>query len=407
MNKNNYVWTFNAAALGAGIDSAFSLEYHIPASKLKVDPAQLAGSRVWLVIKDGGEHFLYAMITPAIIESYQEGRYKDDFLISAAPFFSVRFLPRHESRKPWKLTTTLGDDEIRECTSDEQGILQDLVDQNHRVGFAPPARSIFDSIPQTVFSDLEHAVPDQLKLTLRTVAFGDIARVRSYPDSISAFSTVALTLLKKNCPQLVETEIIALISALDPMTKKVDKSQFLQEKVMKTLSSLPPIVDTFLEEIDPDKISPRTFIASMPHYSSEWIEKTNDAEQAHEKILKDLVLRLRSRGYKVYKSRSFDVFAEKSGTRLLWEIKSANGFNSVAQGEKGILQLLRYSTALIDDGWKDVKVLLLLQDSNQPGVQQYLSKMGKRAGVELCLYNDGKDWPERVSFVELETVLDL
>lgn len=400
MTKKNHIWIFNAAALGNGTDGAFSLEYHIPATKLKVDPKALVGSRVWLVMKDGSENFLYATITPSVIEIYQEGRYKDDLLLTAEAFFSIRFLPRHESRDPWNLPSLSGDEEIRECTDAEHSTFQEIVERNNRISFSPPSRTVLESVPRTAFTDLEHAVPDQLTSILRTVALGDVARTRSYPDEISVFGGIALTILKITCPEIKEADMVALIAALDPMAKMNDAPEESQQEILTTLSSLPPVVDTFLEEIDPDKISPRTFVAGIQNFSSEWIDKTNNAEQAHEQILKDLTLHLRDKGFKVYKSRSFDLFAEKAGERLLWEIKSAHGLNSVAQGEKGIVQLLRYSTALSGDTWKGVSFSLLLQDSGQTAIQQYLAKMGERAGVDLWLYNEQKDWPQRVSGLE-------
>lgn len=407
MTKNDYVWIFNEAALGSGVDGTFSLEYHIPCAKLKVDPADLTGSRLWLVMKSGSESFLYAMLAPSAIELYEEGKYKDDYLLNSEVFLSVRFLPRHESRESWRLASFQGEEEIRECIHTEQSLFKELIDRNHRVSFAPPSRAVLESVPRTTFNDLERAVPDQIMSTLRTVAFGDVSRTRSFPDSISALGGVTLAILKSVYPQLKEAEAVSLIAALDPMAKTMDTTEKSRQDVLRVLSSLPPVVDTFLEEIDPDKISPRSFVARTSSYSSKWLDKTNDAEQAHERILKDLVLRLRNRGFKVYKSRSFDVFAEKLGARFLWEVKSANGLNSVAQGERGVVQLLRYSMALSNDDLSDVNFLLLLQDSDQPAVRHYLSKMAERAGIELWFYDERKDWPQRVFGTELDVFPDL
>src|ERR1700719_846772 len=100
MTNNDYIWTFNEEALGRGIDGSFSLEYHIPRSRLKADPALLLGARLWLVVKIGEEHFLYAVLTPTTLERYQEGKYRDDYLLCSEGFLSVRFLPRHDSREP-------------------------------------------------------------------------------------------------------------------------------------------------------------------------------------------------------------------------------------------------------------------------------------------------------------------
>lgn len=395
MANANYVWSFNESALGAGVKGRFSLEYHLPAAKLKVDPSALVGSRLWLVVARGDERFLYALLSPATLERYRNGKYKDDLLLTAEPFLSVRFLPRGEPLVPWKLSSFREDDEIRECGDDELANFRELIKRNRGVGFAPPPRAVLESVPKTTFLDLERAVPDQLASVLRTVAFGDASRVQSLPPSISALGGIALAILKSTRPDLPEKEVVELLSSLD-IAANLDSLETSSDEILNSLNSLPPVVDTFLEEVDPDKISPRTFVAATKPYSSEWLDKTNDAEEAHERILKDLVLRSRGKGFKTYKSRSFDLFAEKGDARLLWEIKSATPANSAAQGEKGIVQLLRYSTALSDNGFGGVRFLLLLQDTGQTALRTYLFKMAARAGIEAWFYDGERDWPSRV-----------
>lgn len=396
----NFIWTFNDAALSSGLNGLFSLEYHMPGSKMKVSPEELAGSRVWLAVKSGNDTFLYALLNPTVVELYQEGKYKDDFLIQCEPFSSVRFLPRHEVHEPWQLPFNV-EDGIRECTNEEQVAIFELIERNQRVGFAAPPRSLLDSIPRTAFTDLESAVPDQLMSALRTTAFGDASRSRSMPESISALGGITFTILKSTHPHLNEMQVVDLIASLDPLAKTDSTEKIKSPKdILRVLSSLPPVVDIFFEEIDPEKISPRTFVAKTTDSSLEWLDKTNDAERAHENILKDVVLYLKEKGFKVSKTRSFDLFAEKGDARLLCEIKSANEYNSVAQGEKGVMQLLRYSTALDDEKMAGIRFVLLLQHSNVSAVHEYLSKMIHRVGLDLWLYNSDKEWPQRVINIE-------
>lgn len=408
MKTKDYIWTFNEAELSSGLDGAFSLEYHILGSKLKVAPEVLIDSRIWLVVRSGNKSFLYAFLSPSLIEIYQEGKYKDDVLLRSEPFFSVRLLPRLESRDPWHLPFEDSDEEIRNCTEAERSVFLEMLVKNQRVGFVPPSRAILESVPRTVFVDLEHAVPDQLMSTLRAVSFGDASRSRSLPNSISALGGIALTILKTTHPHLNEAIVIDLIASLDPLAKTTENSPLKSPaEALKGLAALPPMVDTFLVEVDPDKIAPRTFIARASNSSLEWLDKTNDAERAHEQILKDLALHLKSIGFKIYNTRSFDLFAEKANARFLWEIKSANSLNSVSQGEKGIVQLLRYSIALAAAKPKDTRFILLLQDSGHRAVHEYLSKMGDRTGVELWLYDDSQPWPQRVFGLDSENVSDL
>lgn len=397
--SKNYIWTFKTTALASGLNGAFSLEYHINRSKLKVAPEILVGSRIWLVVKSGSDSFLYAFLAPSVIELYQEGQYKDDFLLRCEPFASVRLLPRQESLDPWRLPFE-GDEEIRECTVAELSTLFELISKNERMSFALPSRALIESVPPTAFSDLEHAVPEQLMSTLRIISFGDASRSRSLPESISALGGIALMILKETHPHLKEVDIINLLTALDPLAGAGGGRLKQPEDVLGSLTLLPPIVDTFLEELDLAKIAPRIFVAKTSDQSLNWFDKTNDAEREHERILKELAFALKSKGFKVFKTRSFDLFAEKGSTRLLWEIKSASGSNSVSQGEKGIVQLLRYSTALSDEILKNLRLLLLLQSSEQRAVHQYLSRMAKKVGIEFWIYNERGEGLGRICDVE-------
>jgi hypothetical protein len=138
---------------------------------------------------------------------------------------------------------------------------------------------------------------------------------------------------------------------------------------------------------------------------SDWLDKTNNAEETHEKILKDVVLNMKDKGFQTLKSRSFDLFTRKSENQILWEIKSTNTYNSVSQGEKGIIQLLRYAIAMSQGNFSGVKFNLLLQNSNQPAIIQYLSRMAKQAGIEIWLYDEKRNWPERIFNLKNKTFL--
>lgn len=405
--NSDYVWTFNEAAFGSDINGPFSLEYHLPKQRLTVAPSELIGSRLWIVIKNNGGSFLFAALIPSAIEVYKEGKYKGDLLVSSSEFSSVRFLPREDSRGPWRLDSFISEEDIRECTAEEKALFVDTLNKNRKIGFAPPARTVLESVPKTGFFDLEHAVPDQLAAVLRTVSLGDVSIIKSLPESLSALGGVAFTILKSIRSELSESDVVKLLTVLDPVKTIDGLSMHEHDEKIMTLASLPPVVDTFLEEMDIDKISPRTFLTKILTPSSDWIDKTNDAEEAHENVLKDLALRLKERGFRIYKSRSFDLFAEKSSTRLLWEVKSANGVNTVAQGEKGVIQLLRYSTALSSERFAGTRFLLLLQDSKQPAVQRYLSVISARAGAELWLHDTRKDWPNRVNSIDSQVFPDL
>lgn len=401
--SRNFVWTFNITSFAQGVDGIFSFEYHVPGAMLKIPPEDLIDARLWLVARIGTESFLYGVILPAMLERYTEGTYKNDYLMHTNAFGCVRFLPRSESRKPWIVSSSF-EEALRECSEEESGRYLEMLRSNYRVGFAGPSKTILDAVPMTKLTDIGRAVPDQLALALRSVSFGDISRSRDCPKSLSAIGGIALRVLLNAQPHIDPTEAEKLIASLEPIGTSAESPLHDIQGITKSFAELPPMVDTFLEEIDPESIAPRSFVASAQSYSSDWLDKTNDAEEAHERMLKDMVLYLKTKGYRLYRSRSFDLFAEKADTRLLFEIKSAVNENAAAQGEKGIVQLLRYASAISSASIIDGVVYnLLLQDSEQSGVHQHLSKMSQRTGFNLWLYDERKEWPQRVYDLQSKT----
>lgn len=405
MSKKDFIWIFNSTSLKAGLDGPFSFEYHVSKTKMLTDASGLIDARIWLVVKVKGKYFLYAFLTPNFIEQYVEGSYKGDFLLQTNPYNSVRLLPRIESRETWALTNLQnGEEGLRRCSNEERTMFLRKLSNNYRLSFSLPSRSILSSIPKTDFMDIGRAIPEQIKLVLRTLAFGDIARSKSFPTSVSAFGGIALLLLQKSIKNINSPESIELMASLDPFVPDESAEPKSPKDNLKTATCIPPLVDTCLEEIDPDKISPRIFIARSENCSLGWLNKTGEAEKNHEEIIKDIVVYLNSVNLKSYKSRSFDLFTENADSKCLWEIKSTNEANTVEQGEKGIVQLLRYSAALSDAAVKNVRFLLLLQINAQYGVFSYLSRMAEMAGVELWLYDKNRDWPNRILNINEEII---
>lgn len=403
MAKENYIWIFSSDELRSGLAGPFSLEYHISRLKLSVEVASLLDSKIWLLVKSKGDLYLYGFITPHCIEQYEEGAYEGDFLLHASPFSSIRLLPRLESSDTWVIPNVSSQKEgIRTCSNEELLIFAGLIDQNNRVSFGPPSKTLLSSVPKTVYIDRERAVLDQMALVLRALAFGDVTRSRAFPHSVSAMGGLALHLLGQGEFPLNDEESVSLVTSLDPLSPGGEAVK-IQRKVDKSSVAFSLIVDTFLEKINPEQIFPRTFVAKSKNYSLHWLEKTNQAEKNHEEILKDLVLFLNGEGFETFKSRSFDLYSKKNGIEIVWEVKSANAMNSMEQGERGIVQLLRYATALSEHGNNDVRFHLLLQSSSKQGSYHYLSRMAKKAGVELFIYDKNRKWPDRVFGVDVES----
>jgi hypothetical protein len=396
MYKKNYVWSFNGSSLMSGIDAPLSLEYHLPFQKLKVTPEELIDARLWLVLTNGNQQYLFAFVTPISIERYTDGTYKEDYLLSADQYDSVRLMPRTESRDRWLVNLEASPDGLRICTDGEQSSFEDLIKKNALVSFSDTSDAILKTIPRTGFADIVRAVPDQLQRTLRALAFGDAVRSKGFSNSLSVMGGIALEILRKINERFNSQEAIALMASLDPFMGGEIPVPKAPEDILGASQKVAPTVDIFLTDMDPDKISPRIFVARSSRHSNDWLEKTAQAEETHERILKDLVLYMRDDGFSLSKSRSFDLYAQKREEHLLIEVKSSTYENLVAQGEKAIIQLLRYSSALGVEDSHEINFVLLLQYQPQESVLNYISSMAQRVGFSLWLYDENRAWPDRV-----------
>lgn len=395
MDNKEYIWCFNDVALMSGIDAPLSLEYHLPFQKLGIPPGELIDHRLWLILKSEDKQHLFGFITPTALERYTEGTYDGDYLLNANPYHSVRLLPRIESRDRW-IVDLSDEDGVRECTLEELSIFSELIKRNELASFSMPSDSSLRMIQRTGFKEVAQAVPDQLQLTLRTLAFGDAVRAKSYPESVSSIGGTALEVLRRVNPDLYSPDAIELMTSLDPLTGGETASIKSPQEILRISERLAPIVDTFLMGLDPEKISARIFVAHSAHLSTDWLDKTRDAEESHEKILKDTAIYLRERGFGILKSRSFDLYAEKGDERILFEIKSTTSDNLVEQGEKAIIQLLRYSIALGEKATRNTKIVVLLQYQDQESALRYLSTLAERIGFCILLYDENRPWPQRM-----------
>lgn len=393
----NFVWLFNASSLASGLDGDFSREYHLAKGMLKTEPARLVDSRVWLIASIGKEKYLYGSLEIESVERYDDGKYAGDYLVKAKSLSSIRLLPRNESRSSWNLSGLNMAEELRECSANETTTLEEIVAKNFRTAFAPPTKKILNEIPRTKFKDPRRAAIDQLILVLGTTAFGDISRSQSFPSDLSAFGGLALSVIENFNPEIDLVEVRKILALIDPLpnaSKSIPKAFRAESKTISI--GVPPLVDTFLVELDPDKIVPRSFIARSKDHVFDWLQKLNQAEENHEMMLRDIVIELKGKRFETYKTNSFDLFTLKNNSKIVWELKSANSANLISQGEKGVIQLMRYQIGLAEDGIKDARCILLLQYVDQPLALEYIERMAQRIGAELWLYDSSRNWPDRI-----------
>jgi hypothetical protein len=163
-----------------------------------------------------------------------------------------------------------------------------------------------------------------------------------------------------------------------------------------------PSVDVEFTEIDPDKIYARKFISVDSKFRDleETLNKTEHAEKVHQAMLKDISSYLLTKGVVPYESGSIDLMF-RSGSKLnVFEIKSSNAGNLLAQAAKGAFQLACYLNELIKD-YGNLEARLVLHETGCREIQSYAIEVLTKLGIQALIYDPAQPWPKRLHGLQL------
>ncbi len=166
-------------------------------------------------------------------------------------------------------------------------------------------------------------------------------------------------------------------------------------------SEICPDVDVNFEPVNPNHILTRKFVSRETLRSDlqDSLAKTENAEKRHQDILREICQYLLQSGQVPLQSTSIDLATKSQNGYLLFEIKTTNIQNIIAQTGKGIFQLAMYSETALDAGLDVADRILILESIAAPDCNNFLAKSALSLGVKILFFDKKKNWPECLSDV--------
>jgi hypothetical protein len=397
----HYAWIFPIDRMKR--DVLLPSELVCPCRELKVKPQRLFGERIWLIaVTPNGTSVLYASIVVKAVYVIKAGIDKGNIVFVSVPTLSFKCIsPDKERLNNWVLASwdniKIGIRAIDKISLERlRAVLKKNDFRSHRF---PPANKL-SAISLEGF-------PKNHKIFCRSIfcrvlelfAFGDVERIESI-SKLSAFAALSFTKatqsgLSINCEKYFRVLDLDLWSTVfekyaSPPSKKSGKHGLE-----------PKFIDTSLRTLVPEKIIARSFLSTPGTATNIFssMEKTQQAEISHQKIVRDTAIFLTSRGIQPMLSQSVDIAFQHNCKLVLCEVKSAQPSNALAQAKQGLVQLLEYDIAFKEDGYLP-KRTLILQSIGDEAIELYIKKLGKHMATDLLFYDDKKEWPQRISGIE-------
>ncbi len=374
-----------------------SSNYIVPKNDLVVDQRLLAGNILWIVLR-GNDDRLLKVIKIKKVERILEGYHSDDFLISAELTESFKLVSDYSSATKYKVLSTrtlsLG---ISEIEFDVSETFRLLVKSTIQIKLT--------SIPEKLFTDIDLQLLPHNRLQLAKAAIRTITAhltldqvwANGTGDKLGAFANFAYSIIAKKKSSQKAAEVVTELKTFDPMSILFRQIAHKDHSLGKVDKSKPPSVDIEFTEIEPDNIYAREFLFIDSRFIGleEALNKTEHAEKIHQEMLKDISKFLIGRGIIPYESGSIDLMYSLEDSLNVFEIKSTNTNNILAQAAKGAFQLACYQNELSKNYIK-MNAQLILHKTESNEIEEYALDALHRLGVRTLFYDPTKAWPNRV-----------
>jgi len=391
---NWYSWIVKCEAeqmLASG--NGLSAEYVLPLS-LVDGGVQLAGSCMYVVERGSKGDSLFARLCVAKVEEIQdEDSGEKCLLLSIDLLRSARYIKSYH------------EDAARDLSCDcfrgvASGITEITYEQAKAVDAiaASCVQNHFKAIPTTLLSRI--ATPSGLasKKGLAQFVLREVVRSCTMSEIWGGlrihdpFINTAVCYAKSKGLG-VEAEILSLSEDRATVAKNKTTSAEHKNPAAQVLD-----VDLNFIPIDENHIVVRHFVAADETLSlAEAMAKTESAEQRHQAILREVVIRLKSIGMKPFQTSSCDLVIFDNGSVRLFEIKSMTESNVGTQAAKGLFQLILYSRALRNAGYKISEMAIIGEKIETSAVAQTIVETLATVGVRFYSYDLSLPWPERTA----------
>lgn len=383
-------------------NTGVSSSYLLPKNDVALEPKALAGRRLWVVLR-GHEDRLILFIKIKKVERIIEGYYYGDYLFSPEISESVKLVSGYAEAAKYSTPSTrslkLGVSELPPGVSD---IFSVLVKKSVQTKLLPPDKRLLSQVGDYLSPhDSRRLAQSALRAVVSRLTLEQVwSSGKGY--KLGAFSNYAYALLSEKTDSEPSPDLIECLKACDPVTLIFSDEKNESEINKPVESSRTPCVDTEFFEIEPGKIYARKFVSLDPKLRDLEAEiiKTEHAEKIHQAMLKDISEFLIGNGITPYESGSIDLTYSLRGKLYVFEIKSANIDNVLSQAAKGAFQLACYQNEL-SKYYNRLEARLVLHDTTNPDLQNYVTEVLCRLGVEVLFYDPSMHWPHRLKSMPL------
>lgn len=382
-----------ANALGSG---GISSSYIIPKNHVSDDLTKMKGATIWMVLR-GERDRCIGFFRPKRIERFSEGYHKDDFLVRSDLKRSIRLTQGYDTAKTYEINHTqqlsIGFHPIAE---QELKILLALVKDNVQVKLLRPNVKVSEKAKLNLFTKNSEAIATTVLSHVASNYSLDQVWGAGTGHKLKPFGNFALhTIINHGINP--EATIVEALRNNDPIQQLFRNGWLtaIPNSESKKTQSRP--VDLEFTEIDPANIYAREFVFSnaLPFDIEETLNKTEVAEKAHQGMLRDISMYLKKIGIKPYESQSIDLMIDLNGKVKIFEIKSANENNLLAQSAKGAFQVACYLNAMASD-YTSLEGSLILHKVSQSRMQDIVSRALSRMHINYLIYDPSLEWPDRV-----------
>jgi hypothetical protein len=371
-------------------------DYVIPRDQMNGAEGRLAGSRLWIVLR-GEEDRCVASIAIRQVEIIDDGYYKNDFLVTCDLLKSFRLSSSFSRASRFTVgefrSFPIG---INVLDRNQSETLQKAVLEEVQVRLTRPMEVIFERLKVIDLPKTPRAIArTATSMILRNFAFDDVWAY-GFGNRNSPFAFFTKCLLEYQ--GIDSSSLTDFLVAIDPVAELFSRCNYSDSGTHGFKSdNVYAHVDLSFSEIDPEKIVVRRFVVQEGDRSdaSESLAKTEAAEKAHQDMLKDISLFLKSRGIVPFETASLDLVYWVDGKTFFCEVKSATPGNIIAQAAKGAFQIACYSNAMKDD-YAKVYPALILEKIEDKALESHVQHALEYLGVRCLFYDRVVDWPYRV-----------
>lgn len=396
-----YIWILSAdMALHLNEARGVSSTYILPKAHSQIDPAELVGGRIWMILRTTRGDSLFACIYVDMIEQFEDGFNTGDFLLSTDLAKSYRCAASYSSG-------------ITNFRTDKTSALSFGLHVADGATFV----ALSSQATNTIAIKLKKPSPaiwgrTKTQYTQKIAFFGAKSALAAITGrfalediwagsrpKLPPFANFAYAALLSTYGEPISEELKGDLSRLDPTIIQTAVSE--DANTLRVLHRK-PTVDINLLPIEPDRIYARKFIARCqnPIDLADIVEKVEHAEKRHQDILRDISTHLKTMNFLPLQSTSLDLFVSTLHGFSIFEIKTATPLNILSQAAKGIFQLGCYKNALQEAGYDNCNLALVMEATGASELESYATNILHSFDIKVLFYNHSKSWPGRLKGLE-------